>query len=73
MIYQYLIGIGAILLMSTAWVAVQRAWRRSFFDFGTDPDALAGRTGCHGCNDLKACNRAPKSGACKAQEEMPHE
>ena len=71
--YHYLIGIGAILLLSTAWVGVQRAWRRSFFDFGTDPDALAGRTGCHGCNDLEACHRTPKIGACKAQEERSHE
>jgi len=43
---------------------VQRAWRRSFADVGTDPDALAGRTGCHGCNDSKDCHRRPESGAC---------
>ena len=67
----YIIGVGAILLMSTAGVAVQRAWRRSFPDAGADPDALAGRAGCRGCNDSKDCHRRPESGACKGQEEKP--
>ena len=71
MIYHYMIGIGAFLLLSTAWIAVQRAWRRSFPDVGDDPDALAGRSRCHGCNDSEVCHRRPESGACKAQEEMP--
>ena len=65
MMHDYIIGVGAILLLSTAWVGVQRAWRRSFADVGDDPDALAGRSGCHGCNDSK------ESGACEAQEETP--
>jgi hypothetical protein len=71
MIYHYLIGVGALLLLSTAWLGVQRAWRRSFPDAGADPDALAGRLGCHGCSDSSDCHRGPESGACKAQEEMP--
>ena len=69
--HDYIIGIGAILLLSTAWIGVQRAWRRSFADAGADPDALAGRSGCHGCNDSKDCHGRPESGACEAQEEMP--
>jgi len=71
MMHDYIIGVGAILLVSTAWIGVQRAWRKSFADVGDDPDALAGRTGCHGCNDSKDCHRSPESGACEAQEEMP--
>ncbi|MGB8224082.1 MAG: hypothetical protein WCF10_15950 [Polyangiales bacterium] len=71
MIYHYLIGVGALLLLSTAWLGVQRAWRRSFPDVGGDPDALAGRPGCHGCNDLRDCHRGPESGACNDEEEMP--
>ena len=53
MMHDYIIGVGAILLLSTAWIGVQRAWRKSFADVGDDPDALAGRSGCHGCNDSK--------------------
>ena len=71
MMHDSIIGIGAILLLSTAWIGVQRAWRRSFADVGTDPDALAGRSGCHGCSDSKDCHRSPESGACEGQEEMP--
>ena len=71
MMHDSIIGIGAILLLSTAWIGVQRAWRRSFADVGTDPDALAGRSGCHGCNDSKDCHRRQESGACEAQEETP--
>ena len=71
MIYHYIIGVGALLLLSTAWLGVQRAWKRSFPDAIADPDALAGRSGCGGCNDSKACQRRLESGACKTQEETP--
>ena len=66
MIYHYLIGIGSVLLLFAAWIGVQRAWRRSFSDFGADPDALAGRSGCRGCVDPSSCN--PTNGACVARE-----
>jgi len=69
--HDYIIGVGAFLLLSTAWFGVQRAWRRAFAEVGDDPDALAGRSGCRGCSDSKDCHRTPKSGACEAQEEMP--
>ena len=39
MMHDYIIGVGAILLLSTAWIGVQRAWRRSFADIAEDPDA----------------------------------
>ena len=70
--HDYIIGVGAFLLLSTAWFGVQRAWRRSFADVGDDPDALAGRTGCHGCDkSSEDCHQTPESGACKGQEETP--
>jgi hypothetical protein len=71
MMHDYIIGVGALLLLSTAWIGVQRAWKRSFPDAVADPDALAGRSGCNGCNDSKDCHRRPESGACKTQEETP--
>ena len=40
MMHDYIIGVGAILLLSTAWIGVQRAWRMSFADAGADPDAV---------------------------------
>ncbi len=70
MMHDYIIGVGAFLLLSTAWFGVQRAWRRSFAEVGADPDALAGRTGCQGCNESEACQQRPESGACEGQEEM---
>ena len=66
MIYHYLVGIGSVVLLLTAWTAVQRAWKQSFFDVGADPDALAGRSGCRGCVDPSSCVRT--SGACVARE-----
>ena len=68
MIYHYIVGVGAVLLLSTAWIGVQRAWKRSFPDSVADPDALAGRSGCHGCHEAKDCNQRPESGACKTKE-----
>jgi hypothetical protein len=69
-LYHYIIGVGAFVLLSAAWVGVQRAWRQSFSDFGDDPDALAGRSGCHGCVRAVHCDQRPESGACEAQEEI---
>ena len=71
MLHHYIIGIGVFVLVSTAWIGVQRAWKRSFADVGDDPDALAGRSGCYGCNKTGPCQRRSGSGACKAQEETP--
>jgi hypothetical protein len=69
-LHHYIIGIGALLLLSTAWIGVQRAWRTSFPDAGADPDVLAGRTGCHGCDKSEDCHQRLESGACEAEEEM---
>jgi hypothetical protein len=40
-----------MIAISCFWLAVQRLWQRQFpeHDAG-DGDALAGRSGCHGCN-----------------------
>ena len=70
MLHHYIIGVGAFLLLSAAWIGVQRAWRRSFPDVGDDPDVLAGRTGCHGCDISEDCHRRRENGVCDAQEEM---
>jgi len=69
MLHHYIIGVGAFALLSAAWLGVQRAWRSAFPETGDDPDALAGRSGCHGCSNPGQCSRGRQSGACEAQEE----
>ncbi len=44
--------VAAVFLISILilWVAVQIGWRNVFGRRGADPDVLAGRMGCGGCN-----------------------
>jgi len=54
-------ALAALSLLAAGWVAVQRAWRRAFPEAGDDPDALAGRTGCHGaCAPSDCARRCPE-------------
>ncbi len=71
MIQHYIVGVGALLLLSAAWLGVQRAWKRSFADSSEEPDALAGRSGCHGCTGSSDCHRKGINRACEAQEKRP--
>jgi hypothetical protein len=71
MLHHYLIGVGAFVMLSVAWIGVQRAWRKSFPEVGNEPDVLAGRLGCHGCGRAEHCPQRPESEACEAQKEMP--
>ncbi len=63
------IGVGVLLLVLVAWVAVQRAWRRSFPELVSDPDVLAARMSCHGCGCTLVCARDPsrRAGACEEE------
>ncbi len=70
MLHHYLIGVGAVVLMSAGWLVVQRAWRKAFPDPGEDPDALAGRLGCHGCAKAADCPRESGREPWEAQEEL---
>jgi hypothetical protein len=70
MLQHYVIGVGAFVLLSAAWVGVQRAWRRSFPDVGDDPDVLAGRPGCGGCARARRCHEETESRTCEGEEEM---
>ena len=69
MLQQYILGVGALLVLLAAWIGVQRAWRRAFPGFGDDPDVLAGRSGCHGCSSSLGCQRACEGGDGKIEEE----
>ena len=67
---QYILGVGALLVVLAAWIGVQRAWRRAFSHVSDDPDALAGRTGCRGaCDRIAGCQRACDGGSSKIEED----
>jgi hypothetical protein len=59
----FLTAIVGMIVISCGWLGVQRLWLRQFPDSpapggDADGDALAGRSGCHGCNcDPTACER----------------
>ena len=55
MLASYALGIAATIFVAVAWVGVQLAWRRVFPDACADPDVLAGRMGCHGCDSTEVC------------------
>ena len=65
MLESYLVGIGSIVAISLAWLAVQTAWARVFAGEAKDPDPLAGRS-CHGCGCTTVCER--QAGAALTQE-----
>ncbi len=52
----YVIGVVGLIALLTAWIAVQRLWKQVFAGDGEDPDALAGRLGCHGCAKPGDCD-----------------
>jgi len=72
MLESYVTGIGAIFVLLLVWVGVQVCWRRVFADLATDPDALAGRIGCHGCGCESVCEKRATDCA-GATEEEHHE
>ena len=51
MLESYLTAVLALAAVLAAWVGIQIAWRKVFPEAGCDPDALAGRSGCHGCQE----------------------
>ncbi len=59
----------ALVAVMTVWVAVQRAWRQTFDDELTDPDALAGRMGCSGCGCVTRCARREPAAAAGGAEQ----
>jgi hypothetical protein len=46
----YLTAMVSVAALGALWVTVQRLWQRHFPDRGSPGgDALANRSGCHGC------------------------
>jgi len=63
MLGSYASGVGALAVLAVVWVGVQRAWKRTFPERSADPDALAGRIGCHGdCCEEECDEECPLTG-----------
>lgn len=56
-----IIGVGGIVLMMVAWMAVQRLWGKTFAEYMTDDDAMAGRTKCSNCGCTAVCQNKPQN------------
>ena len=68
MLTSYAIGLTGIVMLCVAWLAVQLAWRRVFPEASGDPDALAGRLGCHGCDCTNVCEKRASGTAGESEE-----
>lgn len=69
MLSTYGIALSIIVMLCVAWLTVQLAWRRVFPDASGDPDALAGRLGCHGCGCTNVCEKRASEAAGASEEE----
>ncbi len=58
MAMELLKAMAGIALLLTGWLVVQRWWQSTFRGDATGEDALAGRTGCHGCNEDSPCENS---------------
>jgi hypothetical protein len=66
MVMTYLTAIVSMTVLMCCWLLVQRLWRRQFPEQASaDGDALANRSGCHGCN----CGPS----RCQAENIVPNE
>jgi hypothetical protein len=68
MLETYATGLIGIALVALFWVWVQSAWRRTFPDACVDPDVLAERVGCAGCDRTDACSRRAGAGTATDEE-----
>lgn len=64
-------ALATLCVVLVSWVAVQRAWRRSFPDAPGDEDALSGRLGCHGGCARTSCTRRCADRPDEAEEDRP--
>lgn len=66
----YATGVGVVVLVVIAWIAVQGAWRRAFPERLIDVDAMVGRLGCSArCASHEPCPHRAADGSCRHKEE----
>jgi hypothetical protein len=67
----YGLGVLGVAAAAAAWVGVQVAWRKTFSDVVSEPDALAGRTGCGVCSCTVDCEGRNAGRDGPAEESTP--
>ncbi len=55
MINSLLIGIGGIVSLMIIWMVVQSFWGKTFSEYISDDDVMAGRTKCSNCGCTTVC------------------
>ena len=55
--YSLIIGVGGVIFLVLLWAGVQSLWRKTFAEYITDEDVLAGRTKCSNCGCTTACQK----------------
>ena len=55
MLQSLLIAIGGVIALMLFWVLVQILWGRTFSEYVSDEDVMAGRTKCSNCGCTTAC------------------
>ena len=55
MLHSLLIGIGGVIALMLLWTLVQTLWGKTFSDYMSDEDVMAGRTKCSNCGCTTAC------------------
>ena len=55
MLTSILVGIGGVVFLMVAWMVVQNYWGKTFAEYMTDEDAMAGRTKCSNCGCTSIC------------------
>jgi hypothetical protein len=71
MLATYVTGLVGIVLLAVAWVWVQGVLRRGLPGASPDPDPLAGRMGCHGCEIEASCEQRSAQPNDSAEEGVP--
>jgi len=55
MLQSLLIGIAGVIALVLVWVLVQTLWGKTFSEYISDEDVMAGRTKCSNCGCTTAC------------------
>ena len=55
MLQSLIIGVGGVVVMMLGWLLVQNFWGKTFEEYLTDEDVMAGRTKCSNCGCSTIC------------------
>jgi len=55
MFQSLIIAIGGIIFLMVTWLIVQSLWGKTFAEYLSDEDVMAGRTKCSNCGCATVC------------------